>query len=165
MLINLNFCRYIFSPTQFSSHWHIHHTCCYTHTHTQQSTLLRQDWQWPRSVIGSELQLQQKTLSCWKPVSIWHLLPSFSFAGQQDVTWLTDMCYNSSSNYFCYNTSVRAEALAEMTCLSLMRTLRLHVEWDKRQNRERLQEQIGSKQRAKQTLTQQEANKYRSFIK
>lgn len=72
--------------TYMNTHTHLLlHTHNHTHTRGQQ---LREEWQWLSSVIGSELQLQQKPWSCRKPVSVWHLLLSFSSAGRHNVKHL-----------------------------------------------------------------------------
>lgn len=69
-----------FLPTHIQTH-----TCWHTHARAQS---LGEVWQWLSSVIGSELQLQRKPWSCRKPVSAWHLLLSFSSAGQPKVKHL-----------------------------------------------------------------------------
>lgn len=110
------------------------HIYLHMHMHTG-AKQLREEWQWLSSVIGSELQLQQKAWSCRKPVSVWHLLLSFSTAGQHSVRHLgwdiillpSSPLSNSTtvpptSSATTNNTSVSAEA-TEMTCLSLMKIL------------------------------------------
>lgn len=104
----------------------------HTHTRGQQ---LRKEWQWLSSVIGSELQLQQKSCSCQKPVSVWHLLLSFSTVGQHEVEhlgWDNILLPSSLLSHVTMvppttsattnNTSVSTEA-TEVTRLSFMHIL------------------------------------------